>query len=175
MMSDGPAFNKLIQSAFSWLLPLTTFSAAKHLSWSGWQAFWLKYFNIPLVLAILGWCFWQFGEYICIKCQLEQWYKWMMISASDGDAARWSRSSLLSLLNHYTVYVCASECVNAMLCNSCFCFFCAFTFSCVCACLGQQSVLCPSVMCSERSFSVHFLHSLWDSPVHILYISSTFL
>lgn len=114
-MSDGPAFNELIQSTFSWLLPLTTFSAAKHLSWTGWQAFWLKSFNISPVLAILGWCCWQFGKYICIRCQLERWYKWMMISASDGDTAGWSRSSLLSLLNHhYTVYVCASECVNAM-------------------------------------------------------------
>lgn len=28
-MSDGPASNELIQSTFSWLLPLTTFSAAR--------------------------------------------------------------------------------------------------------------------------------------------------
>jgi len=100
----------------------------------------------------------------------------MMISASDGDAARRSCSSLLSLLNHYSVCLCfgVPECnVMQFLFFVFFCFFCTFTFSCVC--LGQQSELCPSVMGSESSFSVHFLQSLWDSTVHILYISSTFL
>lgn len=147
-MSDGPAFNELIQSTFSWLLPLTTYSTAKHLSWTGWQAFWLKSFNISPVLAILGWCCWQFGEYICIKCQLEQWYKWMMISACDGDAAGWSRSSLLSLLNHYTVNVCTSECVNAMLHYVILFFF-----------LDSHLVVCVHVWVSSQS-SVHLLCAL---------------
>lgn len=149
--------------------PLPLSVQLEHLSWTGWQAFWLKSFNTSSsgyfgMMLLTVW--WVYLHRVSIRAVIQV--------NDDSDAARWSHSSLLSLIHHYTECVClcfrVREC-NVTLCNSCF----LHSHLAVCACLGQQSELCPSVMCSESSVPVHFLQSLWNFLtaliVHQQYIS----
>lgn len=89
-----------------------------------------------------------------------------MISASAG----WNHSSLLSVIHHNTECVCLclawSKCNVKILCNS---------FFAVCVGLGQQSQLCPSVMCSveDSCFPVYSPFRLL--LLHIQYYTSASL
>lgn len=139
--------------------PLPLSVQLEHLSWTGWQAFWLKSFNTSSsgyfgMRLLTVW--WVYLHRVSIRAVIQV--------NDDSDAARWSRSSLLSLIHHYTECVClcfrVREC-NVTLCNSC--FF-AFTFSCMCVsgsavrALSICHVLWEQRSCAFPSVSLEFLN-----------------